>query len=642
RTPHTIAGVTPETLGGMSPGDRVDVYLPIGRAAELTRWYTFNPNNWWVQAIARLAPGQDDTTAKAALDLILARAVQTDAVRTKATNGVMSAVLVSGRSGLSFLERDRAEFLYALIGMAGLVLLIACSNVANLLLARGAVRGRELAVRQSLGAGRGRVIRHLVLESALIACAGGSLGFVLAHAGSIFFEQALFSNPEARMDLSPDSTVLMFTAVLSFGTALLFGLMPAWRASGVRPAAALRNAGAAPGAPGQWLARTLVAAQVTAATVLVTGAGLFGQTMRNLSNVELGFRKEGILLFEVDASRNGYKDKKLIDVYRRLEERFRTIPGALQVSHSGNALIGGGAINTTFTVINSPGEVDGRKEPLANIHVSGTGFLTVTGTPILMGRDIAEADTESAPRVAVINRALADRYIAGDPIGRELTFGGAGEKPYRIVGVAGNAKYESIREQHPIPTIYLPYAQASYLGRRYFAIRTAGDPAQLAPAVRQALASIDPTLPASDFRTQDEQIRRALAREHTFAILAWVFSAASLLLACIGLYGVFAYAVTRRIPEFGVRMALGANGSHVRWLVLRGALVVLAAGLLAGIPAALGCSRFVRTLLFGVEPADLTATGMAIATLVATGLVAAWLPARRASMSDPASALRAD
>jgi predicted permease len=387
----------------------------------------------------------------------------------------------------------------------------------------------------------------------------------------------------------------------------------------------------------QRLAKSLVVVQIALAFVLVFGAGLFARTLANLGSVSLGFRPDKLLLFSVDPSRSGYEGQRLIDVYRRIHDGVAAIPGVRSATFSNIPPLAGWMSMQSITV---PGYTPPPRDRSPLNVVAGDHFLTIMGTPILLGRDLSASDDEGSAKVAVVNQTLAKKYFTGNPVGREFAFGSKFTKPIRIVGVSADAKIHDIRADID-PAIYLSYAQnLNRLAGVTFEVRAAGDALALSNAVRRAVAAVDPTLPVAQIRTQSEQINRNLFRERTFAFLSTFFSAITLALACIGIYGVFAYAVARRTSEFGVRMAVGATGAQVGWLVLRGALLLVALGMAIGVPAALAVATLVRVGLFGVEPADPATIAAAVAAMVVAAGVAAWMPARRAALLDPVVALR--
>jgi predicted permease len=635
---YTVIGVLPPDFVGLRQTEPTDVYIPLAHAHELAEFYRFDqPDTWWIELIGRVAPGKRDREVRAALDVILAQVAAAYGAQVKKPVDTPKSVLLTGRTGLDILNTNMSRSLLALFAMVGLMLLVACANVANLLLARGGARARELAVRLSLGAGRMRIVRHLLTESLVLALAGGLLGLFLARLGTTLLAGLLMQSDDPAIDLKPDATVMAFAMGLSLVTAMLFGVLPAWRSTGVHPAVCLRQGGAGAGSLRQRLAKSLVVVQIALAFVLVFGAGLFARTLANLGNVSLGFRPANLLLFSVDPSRSGYQGQRLIDVYRRIHDGVAAIPGVRSATFSSIPPLAGWMSSWNITV---PGYTPPPKDRSPLNVVVGDQFLTMMGTPILLGRDLAASDDEGSAKVAVVNQALAKKYFTGNPVGREFAFGSKFTNPIRIVGVSADAKIHDIRGEID-PAIYLPYAQdPGRLRGVTFEVRAAGDALSLSSAVRRAVAAVDSTLPVAQIRTQREQINRNLSRERTFAFLSSFFSAITLTLACIGIYGVFAYAVTRRTSEFGVRMAVGATGAQVRWLVLRGALLLVALGMAIGVPAALAVATLVRVGLFGVEPADpATIAAAAVAMILAAG-IAAWMPARRAALLDPLVALR--
>lgn len=637
RAPFTVIGILPPSFTGLRAGETRDVYLPLARAGKFFRWASFSEtDNWWVQAIARVRPDGGEQRLRAAVNVMLARqAAEFNAdPKTKRKAGVPWSVLVDGRAGLAFLGRRMSNFLTALMGMVVLVLLIACANVASILVARGTARTRELAIRQSLGAGSWRIMRHLLLEALLLALAGGLLGLLLAQGGTRVLANLMAEADDSMADLRPDAAVLAFTLGLSLATALLFGAAPAVRALRVRADSWLRQAGSTSGGLKQRFAHVLVVVQVALATVLVAGAGLFARTLVNLDRVNLGFNPDRMLLFRVDSSRNGYKPQQAIDVYRRIRDKVGGIPGVKGVTLSRSVLLSGSMSNNAISV---PGYTPRPGENMsAHTNAVGERFATVMGIRLLAGRDLDASDSEQAPPVALVNQALANRFYHGNALDRELK---RNDRWLRIVGVVADAKYNAIRQPAP-PTLYYPFVQQQRQDDMAFEVRTAQEPLSIVSAIRRAVAEVDPTLPVADVRTQRQQIDRAISRERTFALLASFFSVVALVLSAIGLYGTLAYAVARRTSEFGVRMALGATGPQIRWLALRGSIAVMLAGVGAGIPVALALAKLVKSNLYNVEPADPVSMVLAVAAMLAAGAAGAWIPGRRAAKCDPLTALR--
>jgi predicted permease len=528
--------------------------------------------------------------------------------------------------------------LFIVMSVVGLVLLIACANVANLLLARSTARRKETAVRMALGAGRLRLIRQLLTESILLATVGGVLGIALAfRGGELLRRLASPSETPLALDIRPDAHILIFCTAISLLTGILFGLAPAVRATRLDVSPVLKaGLGSGPGHSRWLLGKALVAGQVSISLLLLIGAGMFVRSLQRLNSVDVGFNRENLLLFGVDASLSGYKDENLVGLYQRVQESVEALPGVKSVSLSRHTLIGNGLSRSGITI---PGyEKRAGEEMLAYANLVGPGFFETMGIPILLGRGLTIRDNQTAPRVVVINEALERRYFPNaSPIGRRFSWH---EKDVEIVGIARNAKYNDLRQADP-PTVYDPYLQnVGGIGRMIFVMRTAGDPTSAIRGVRTAIAAVDRNLPLYNVRTEVQQIDSALIRERLFAELTSCFGGLALLLASIGLCGVMSYTVARRTGEIGIRMALGAAKGDIARMVLREVLVLIAAGLSIGLPAALLCTRMIRNQLYGLSLSDPVSIAVAIGVLVVVAGLAGYLPARRASRIDPMAALR--
>jgi predicted permease len=528
---------------------------------------------------------------------------------------------------------------------SGLVLLIACVNLANLLLARAAGRQREIAVRLSIGAGRGRLVRQLFTESLLLASGGGLLGLILASPLCQVLLQSVGGNRPLSLDARVDERTLAFTLGISLFTAVLFGLAPAWRSTQLDLTRAMKGSGpGVAGTPGRLRAsQLLVSAQVALSVLLLVGAGLFVRTLVSLSSVDLGFRPERVLTFQTDPSRNGYEGQRLADLYFRMRERIAAIPGVESVGMSQLGLIQGRVSCDDAYVPGRPTKSAGCG---AYLLVCSYSFLRTMRIPVLLGRDLSPADGPAGPTVAVVNQSFAKQYLPGaNPLGETFYFGDPNRPdpaahPIRIVGIAKDAHYSSVRAP-VVPTAYIPYTQQPQgLRQMTFVIRTVLPPLSIARAVRRAVAEIDPAVPVAEVRTQEQQIQDSLTTERLFAGLVSSFGAMATLLAAIGLYGVLAQTVARRTAEIGIRMALGATRGNVQWLVLRESLIAVLLGMLVGTPAAVTLARLARSILFGITPADVISFVAALLLMIVVTAVSAWLPTRRASRVDPMLALR--
>jgi predicted permease len=533
------------------------------------------------------------------------------------------------------------------MALVALVLLIACANVANLLLARASARQREIAMRFSLGASRGRLMRQLVTESVLLAVMGGALGFVFSFWGSSLLV-ALISPASSPLsfNVSPDLRVLAFTSAASLLTALLFGVAPAWGATRADMTPALRRTGQTVGAAGLrlGLGKALVIAQVSVSLVLLIGAGLFVRTLMNLRHLDPGYDRKNVLDFGLNPTKAGYKPSALNDFFSRVQQRISALPGVISATASYHLLLNEGRRGDSvwvegFTPTGEAGQMNVAVMP------AGPNFFATMKIPVLRGRDLTDRDSERAPRVAVINEAFAKRYFAGrDPIGRHARF--ASDPPgtaMEIVGVVGDAKYAYLREVAPA-TLYHPYQQAEGIPFMYFEVRTAINPMALVPEVRSAVASVDRDVPLFGISTETQQSDEVLLQERLFAKLTSFFGLLGLLLACVGLYGILSYAVARRTPEIGIRMALGAQQRDVLRMVLRETSLLVAAGVAIGVPASLAATRLasgmISDLLYGLKTTDVPTITIAAALLIVVAVCAGSIPARRASRVDPMVALR--
>lgn len=543
-----------------------------------------------------------------------------------------------GRSGL------REQFtnpLFALMAIVGLVLLIACSNVANLMIARAAARQKEIAVRLAIGASRWRLIRQLLMESLLLSITGGIAGIGLA-AGMVrglvgFLPQGV---TPYTLSSSPDLRMLGFTVAVAVGTGLLFGLAPAIQSTRPALAGTLKDqAGGVIGGTGVGLRKALVVAQVALSLLLLVGAGLFLQSLTNLRNLNPGFVTENLVSFATSPMLNGYTQERGLQFYRQLAERMNLMPGVTSATLAVMPLLDGSEWDSSVTVEGYAAKQGEWVNP--HMQFVSPGFFATLRIPMIGGRDFTDRDAKGAPKVGIVNERFAKRYFSGSPIGRHVGMGGnPGTKTdIEIVAVVKDTRYEGLREEVPFE-LYIPYPQMESVSGMTAYVRAAGVPEQLFDSLRQLVNQVDSNVPVYRMRTLDQQIDKALMSERLLASLSTVFGGIATLLASIGLYGVMAYMVARRTREIGIRMALGAGGGSVVWLVMREVLMLAVVGVAIGLAGAFGATRLVQAQLFGVTATDawtMLAGALGIAGVAA---LAGYMPARRATTIDPMIALR--
>ncbi len=648
--PFTVVGVTPSEFFGVDPAAAPQVYLAMHASLLFDPGggpIYLDPNYYWVEMMGRLRPGVDPAQAQSALAGAFGQWVATTATNDRERANLPVLRLEEGAGGLDSLRRQYSKPLYILLVMVGLILAIACANTANLLLARAAARRREMAVRLSLGAGRWRVVRQLLTESVLLASLSGALGVLIAVAG-IRVLTLLLANGQDGLTLHADLNwhVLGVTMALSLLCGLLFGLAPALQStrpalmpllrdrSVTEPRSRLRARVPRPG-----LTQALVVAQIALSLLLLVAAGLFVRTLSNLQSIPLGFNRESVLLFELNAPQAGYPEARVAAYYGDLRRRLSEVPGVREATLSHASLIRAGRSH--------PITVSGLPTQGTRILFTGPRFFTTMQIPIVQGREIAESDRHGTQPVAVVSDLFA-RTNFGDEnaVGRYIEVGGSmmvGGTPlaFEIVGVAANAKYGPLKRDVP-PVVYVSYAQLppTKLRAMTYALRTDGDPLGYVAAVRQIVHDSDGRVPATNFKTQAADIDQTINQEIVFARLCTAFAILALVIACVGLYATMAYAVARRTNEIGLRMALGAGRGAVIWMVLREVCMLATVGLAIGVPTALGTSRFVESFLFGMKPNDPRALALAAAVLTIAALAAGYVPARRASRVDPMIALR--
>ena len=538
------------------------------------------------------------------------------------------------------------------MAMVGLILAVACFNIANLLLARAASRRREMAVRLSLGAGRFRVMRQLLTESLVLALLSGVAGIGIA-ALSVRFLLLLLTNGnnDFSVNVGLDWPVLSFTLLIAFVSGIFFGLAPALQATKVDITPALKETRASDSQAKTrrfglrlGLGQVLVVAQIGISVLLVVGAGLFVRTLAKLHSVNLGFNAENVLIFDLDGTKAGYKDDALKRFYTDLEQRFQRIPGVRAATTSDIPLVGDWSSSTSVGIPGIPEPPEGQRGPNTSIAQVGRTFFETMQIPILAGRAIDERDINGAPAVGVVNQVFVEKYFHGkNPVGRHFRLGGkTNGMDIEIVGVARTARYDSLKRATP-PVTYTSWLQTPktrWLRDMIFELRTTGNPLALPNTVRQIVHQVGPQVPVADMTTQTRRIDQTITQERIFAQLCTCFGGLALLMACVGLYGTMAYAVARRTGEIGIRMALGATRGRVIRMVLGEVIVLSMAGLAIGLAIAYQTTSFVKSFLFGVKPNDPLAMGGSVAILLACALLAGYLPAFRASRIEPMAALR--
>lgn len=654
--PATVVGVSAPGFHGIASagwGGPTDVLLPLGAVdSVLPREFRFGkpktaPNLWWVQLMARRKAGISTDAAEARLTARFRGMLSASAVSALQQARNPRMILLPGGNGLGTL-RDRIERpLMILFGVVAVVLLLACINVANLQLARSAARAREVAVRLSLGASRPRIVRQLLTESMLLSFLGALLGLFFAVGGSRFIAARLTANFDSvSLDLKPDLQVLGFAMLLSVASAVLFGLVPALKASRANIAPTLKGGCRAPGMhrsswpSGGITGRAMIVVQVALSVLLLAGSGQLLRTLDNLGRLDAGFAREKILTFRLDAGQLGYGPQQVGPLYDRMLETIRATPGVVSAAALSHPLIAGGHNGTDL----STPTLEGGRAVNVWMNTVSPEFFQTMGMPIVEGRPLTVEDNDASAKAIVLNQAAARRFFAGRPAVGQVLLRHEGKVPFQVtvVGVARDAKYDSLRKA-PVPTVFVPWAQAhSLFTGRAFAVRTAGDPAAMTGAVREAVLRANRDLVMSNIKTQTRLIEESLYQERLYALLLTVFGAFALVLAAIGLNGVTAYSTARRTAELGLRMALGARTSQILSLILRQVLSAVALGIVAGVLATWATSRWIASLLFGVQRIDPLSIALVLLLLATVASIAAIVPAWRAARFDPMAALRAE
>jgi predicted permease len=647
-TVFDIVGVAPPEFFGTNVGEAPDAWAPLSMAQVIPPgWGRYKDNfSESLYILGRLKPGVTMEQAAANVNFLFPQILRSfpDAKLSQENIAQLARAHVQLETmarGVSGLRHTYSQPLKILMAIVALVLLIACANIANLLLARATARARELAVRQALGAGRTRIIRQLLTESLLLALAGGALGIGLAAAANRLLLGMISSGSDSTpLDVSLNLRLLAFTFAVTACTALLFGTLPALRATRLRLVDSLKSGRGAATAGRSPMAKILVVSQVALSLVLMVAACLFVRTLINLNRVDAGFNKENVLRLNIDSAVTGYKegDPRLTMLFKQIEERVNRLPGVQAASFSAFTF-NEGSWNASIRV---PGMPLNRNVNVKN-NVIGDAYFKVMQIPILAGRTFGPQDTATSQRVAIISEHMARTlFPAGSPIGRTYFIGSDdGVDPSsqeQVIGVARDVKFADLAE----PTAYidyLPYTQREW-GFGDFEVRYAGDFSVISNQVQQAIHNIDPKLPITNITTLDEQVARSFTNQTIVAELSAFFALLAVFLSCIGLYGLMSYLVSRRTGEIGIRMALGANRSEVAWRVMREIGLLVFAGIVIGLPITLAGIRLVRNMLYGLSGSDPFSLAAAIGLLLFAGMAAGYLPARRASRIDPVVALR--
>ncbi len=655
--PLTIIGVSQAGFDGTDPGESPQVRIPLMMKAQVDRVGTKFDYNFtsrrgrWLNVFGRLKPGTTQEQAKAGLqpffhqmlemevrDAAFARA----APETKRRFLTMWIDLLPASKGESELRRQFSSALLVLTAIVGLVLLIACANVANLLIARATARRKEIALRLALGASRARLVSQLLCESLTLALAGGMAGLILA----VWIDRALvrFLPPgDSPLTISsvPDARILMFTLGVSLLTGMIFGLAPALQSTRPGLAGTLKDqVGSIAGGGSVGIRKTLVVAQVALSMLLLLGAGLFIRSLNNLKDLDPGFQTSNMIQFLIDPTKNGYSSERSLDFYRQLRDQLNGLPGVESSALAVVPILSGDEWDNSMAVEGFLNTATNTPDP--HMQFISPDYFKTMRIPILAGRDFRMTDGAGAPQVCIVNEKFAKRYFKdGNAVGRHVGMGGdPGTKlDIEIIGIAGDTKYESMREEVPIE-VYRPYHQMNFVLGMMGYVRTIRPPEQAFSSIRTLVRNLDPSVPVSNMETLEKQQQQSLITERLVAALSAGFGMLATLLAAVGVYGVMAYVVAQRTREIGVRMALGAERGDVVWLVMKDVLALAAIGIGIGLPAALALARLAKAQLFGIQAYDALNVIMATAAIALVAALSGYIPARRATLVDPLLALR--
>jgi len=654
--PVIVVGVNPRSFTGAKSvleSETPDVIVALAMQPILTpssdgsSWLT-NPNQWWVNIMGRTKPGVSDASAQAALDTELSAVVRAT-MPVRAGEDIPSLTLRDGSRGLFEQEQLFLKPMAVLMTLVDFVLLLACVNIANLMLARGAQRHREMSVRLALGAGRTRILRQLLVESLLLAALGGAGGVAMGYLGRVAIPQLTENSwQHAQLSVHFDWSVFAFAAGITILTGLLFGIAPAVGAARAEVTHGLKEGAQTTTRRRKGMGgKSLVGLQVALSTLLVIGAGLFIRTLASLNSVDPGFRTSNLLLVPVALPQSRYPAGKDLALHQQLERAFAAVPGVESVSPAMESYLSDDLSATDFL---PEGEsYDKSKHQEENYNAAGIHFFDTLGVSIVAGRAFGEQDTASSSLVGIINQSLArSRFPGRNPIGKRFStnahdMDGHGGKLatdlIQIVGVCADTRYANLRDDPP-PQFFLPYVQQTEVGGMTYELHTQMKPEAILPALRSVVQKVDPDLPLVNVRTQEQQIEADLQQERIFVTLTSGFGLLALALACVGIYGIMAYSVANRRNEIGIRMALGAQPGQVRGMILRESTALALAGIVVGVGASSMLTRLVKSMLYGIQPWDPITMIGGIFILLAVALAASWIPARRAARVQPMDALR--
>jgi putative ABC transport system permease protein len=649
----TVVGVARAGFFGAQVGKSPDVFVPLMMTPQMTLGQNTLDgwNDYWLKVLARRRAGVSEPQLFASLNAAYHPLLEEQLAKINGWNELKrqaflnkKIILSSGSRGRMVVQRDTGGQLITLFAMVALVLIIACTNVANLLLARGAARQREFAIREALGASRGRIIRQLLVESLLCAFVGGSLGVVLGSWLIGVLTPIVVAN-EGIQGLTPhlDSTVLVFAVGTSLLSGIFFGIVPALRVTRSSVSETIKDQGSTSSASVSHVhfRKVLVAGQIAFTTLLLAGAVLFVRTLWNLRNVDLGLRAENVICFSIAPALNGYDTQRAIALIDQLRGRVASLPGVRSVGTAEIAALTGDDEGSNITAEGGI-QLSEDLQHVNRVPVSSSYFSTL-GIPLLSGREFTDTDSAMSRKVAVASDAMVKRFFPGrNPLGMHFAFGGGSKvKPdIEIVGVVKDVKQDHVRSVTPNPYVYLPYSQRPKLSGMTFYVSSVRDPLLLGPELQSQVRRLDATLPVDNVKTMERVVEEDLFAARMVAVLSATFAALAALLAALGIYGVLAYLVVQRTREIGIRMALGAKAGHVRWLIAKEVGAMVIAGVTVGLPLAYALARLSESLLFGVRAGNPSAYMLGLGLIAAVALAACWIPARRATGVDPLVALR--